>query len=316
VHTRVRHGGKTKVTITGVETGCSGDNITSLRNLEANLATILFVLLEGAHGPCSAANGYHMSLISSVPDGQTDPSVIAEGDDGLFVDLNGFLPQLRDFLEIGFASKPQQCRMLEDSDFCGQITTLEDNVSIGNVLYVLVDMGWCNTRSSISKHQEPQLARAKARSYRYQYDGCPAVAAMADWVLRSTKHIDMRDFRAAAHFDEYKQRVYEEAIQWETKGVRRAITPEIRALCEKRCGLRGDVQLQIERFFEEALPVLQPIVLPIMHLVPKWWLVYDAKYVMPERAEPILGYRRVNNYGDAAAQVIFEDGPRIAGAGI
>jgi len=310
---RKRNGLVITVTIEGVETGNSGDNITSMRNLEANLVTMLFVMLEGVHGPATAANNWHMNQVSELSEGQEDFKRIAEGDDGLFRDLMSFLPTLADFVTIGFASKPVECRFLEDSDFCGQITTAEPNVSIGNVLYILVDMGWSNTRRRVSKRLRLQLARAKGISYSDQYNGSPVVYAMAKWVLRSTKHVDMRGFDARSEFDEYKMKIYENAL---TRIDRPAIpvTDSIRQLCERRFGLRVDEQIRMERFFNEAPPELQPLSLPIEHLVPEWWLEYTRKYVMPRRESPIFGYPRRNNYGDAEWQVVFEDGPRIAGA--
>ena len=102
------------------------------------------------------------------------------------------------------------------------------------------------------------LLRAKALSTLYQYPGCPVVAEMSKYLLRMTKHIDMRNvIEKNKSYSQWERDRYFDALKGHLYDSEFVIGMGTRMLFAELYGMSVETQIRLENHFR-SLVKLEP----------------------------------------------------------
>lgn len=209
-------------------------------------------------------------------------AIAVEGDDSIS-QWRGTKPTSEDFARLGLTAKVEVHASPETASFCGLIFDPVDRINIGDPLKMMAKLGWsprCYMKSKRAKLN--MLSKAKAYSMLYQFAGCPIISKMAQWVIRCTKHIDLRPLLNSGNLNEYERENLVASMDAHKRLIevsKRQPKISTRMLMETKFGISIPRQLAIEQWFDEAKQ-LQPI--PgerVIDIVPQSWVGYWDRYV-------------------------------------
>jgi len=213
---------------------------------------------------------------------QTEFSV--EGDDNIAA-WEKVAPTPEFYQSLGFDVKLEVHKELRTTSFCGQVFDPTDMAVLTDPRYVLAGVGWLPYKYVDSKDTTHlALLRAKAWSYGYQYQGCPIISSMANYLLRVTRSIDVR--KAFPNYDSYKIEQLRQAIDAGNPAFYKEKRPELykevgpgsRVLMFELYGVSQETQIMYENYFDNC-DVLQPIPDFFGDNVPSSWKYFDDTYV-------------------------------------
>lgn len=203
----------------------SGEMDTSLANGFFNLMVLLFL----CHRYSIAHRG---------------PAV--EGDDGLIATPEPIPAE--GFIEMGLRLKLEHRPSVNESSFCGIISSDTDNNVLTDPLPQLASLLWIDsTYLMASRHKKDSILRVKALSFVWQYGGCPVIGPFARNLIDILGDGDMEwayyKSRGTYVFDLH-DRIRQ---QYEERGIPPVnVTYSSRLIVEKRYGIPVEVQLQAE----------------------------------------------------------------------
>lgn len=242
-------------------TRMSGEMNTSLGNGFSNLMLMLFA--------CHKV-------------GATDVRGFVEGDDGLFT-MRGKVPTTELFAKLGFTIKLVEHERISTASFCGMVFNEEDRINVTNPLKVISKLGWCSPKYTKAKNSKLlMLLKAKALSNAYQYPQCPIVIAATRWVLRCTKHIDLRPYFANRGIQDYEKAELRRALAHLgelEELITKPVPIKTRLLVEELYGVNYNTQVWTERWFDmqnELCPIPDTL---FRQNVPSSWKNFYEGYV-------------------------------------
>lgn len=248
-------------------TRMSGEMCTSLGNGFTNLMLMLFLCEEN---------------------GVTDVTGVVEGDDGLF-NIDGPVPTSAQFAECGFVIKMEEHLNLSEASFCGCVFDVDDLVNVTNPLEKLLDFGWCKeVYSGASVNKKMMLLRAKALSTAHQYAGCPVLQSFAQYILYCTRSYNIsQNMLDNKGLFGYWEKTKFDYLKY-TKIPTRSVPYRTRLLVEKLYKIPVDVQISIEKYFDEC-KTLKPFSFPALeHLIHDDAKHYWYTYVREVRVGDVL----------------------------
>jgi len=167
-----------------------------------------------------------------------------EGDDGITLDVGQDETILKDY---GLILDFERRSSFAEANFCGvtcdpgELTVLADpRKTLRN--FFLLPKQYIGAKL-------PKLAgllRAKALSTKYNYGNCPIIGALADWVLRVTRHYST--ISIDAYKDEFVKIAEREKV-WEHKS---SPTPGSRVAMYTAFGIDPESQMILERILENC----------------------------------------------------------------
>ena len=147
----------------------SGEITTSLGNSFSNLMIMLFV--------CSQAGMCEEDVVG-----------VVEGDDGLFW-LNGKVPEMERFSELGFDLKLEKVDNFCLASFCGIVADEIDLDTVRDPRTKLISLGWSHSQQiSGKKNKLRGLLLAKALSLVAELPHCPILTHFGLKMIELTKH--------------------------------------------------------------------------------------------------------------------------------
>lgn len=179
---------------------------------------------------------------------------VVEGDDGLFR-FTGVSPTTEDFTVAGCDIKLNTYDRISDASFCGLLFDEVDRQVIKDPYDIITSIGLLTKQYAKARRgKKLALLRAKALSTIYQYPGCPIVAELSKYILRETKHIDMRSVIDKCNtFDSYHRERYLEALKQHQYQSDLTIGMGTRLLFNDLYGIPVDVQLRLENHFRNKV---------------------------------------------------------------
>lgn len=309
--------------MSGCETECSGEMDTSYKNGLANkfsneMANAMTVAAEQAQklvmwtlvDEKTVADYIEKSEIEVTlnPDGTkvdgARHNFVCEGDDGV---ESAHTPTDADaFSRLGFTVKMVVAKDLEGNDFCCVNGALDDpQCTITDPMKILGHFGWFGqAHVDARRGRKLALLRARAASLKAMYPNGPIVGALADYVLRITKHVDMRSFvERERRVGKWKMDRYRAGLEAVRTGVRNT-KPELRVVVESRYGILVPHQIAIENYFD-SLKQMCYFDCPELNIYkPQKWVDYATRYGAPAvvwaqgRLEPTLP-ASYDNFGPA-----------------
>lgn len=179
---------------------------------------------------------------------------VVEGDDGLFR-FTSKSPSREDFTIAGCDIKLNTYDRISDASFCGLLFDETDQQVIKDPYDIITSIGLLTKQYAKARRgKKLALLRAKALSTLYQYPGCPIVAEIAKYIIRETKHIDMRNvFERCQSFDSYHRELYLEALKHHQYQSDLVIGMGTRLLFQELYGIPVDVQLRLESHFKNLV---------------------------------------------------------------
>lgn len=215
----------------------SGDSITSFGNALTNFLLFAFV---------AEKNGLDWR----------DLDALFEGDDGIATVPSTF--DVSYYGALGTTLKESKFTELEDTDFCQEIFSLEDCVTLTDPSKVLLKFGWSKAHHvGMRKGRLMEILRAKSFSLAYQYAGCPIVSSLAQYGLRVTAGTDMRRLLTRGRLDWYDRTILLKAMEYGYQQLKKPVGFDSRRLVHKRFGISPDQQMAIETHLDN-LTKLQP----------------------------------------------------------
>lgn len=215
----------------------------------------------------------------------TDPNILrdyvmrkikVEGDDSAASYRNkSHIPTEEQMKLSGFKVEHLEFDNLGDMSFCGCVFDPDDMIIVTDPTKVLADFGWVPRRYvRANLKMRLELMRAKALSYKYQYNGCPIITPFCDNIIRQTSHVKIRksiiDTTAMYERDLLKQAISNNENTKPT-GMK------TRLLVERLFGITVMEQLSIEI---KLCSVTKPFELDeLIHKTPKEWLRTADVYV-------------------------------------
>ena len=215
----------------------SGEMSTSLGNGFSNLMLMLFTCERNG---CKNVRG------------------VVEGDDGLFA-FDGPPPTREMFAEAGFDIKLDAYTSLTETSFCGMVFDEDSMQTITDPFKAIVNFGWTSRQYlNCSSVTMQSLVRAKSLSLMVQYKGCPMVAAVAAYGIRTTDAITRK--RMMTTIKKLKVGQYEKDRMFErmaAPSTREEPSDGTRILFEKRYGVPIADQIAFEKHMD-SLNTLAP----------------------------------------------------------
>lgn len=204
-----------------------------------------------------------------------------EGDDSLS-QWHPHRPHADWWRGIGFVVKLEVHNSPATASFCGLIFDVNDEINIGDPLRMMAKFGWTTRQYAKSKIGKLRmLAKAKAYSALYQFAGCPIISNMAMWIIRLTRHVDLRPLLKSGSLNVYEREELLMAIKchWRLVQVaRRRPTLQTRLLMEDKFGVTVNRQLELEAWFDRQ-KTIRPIPSDwVIDLVPQSWVDYWTDY--------------------------------------
>jgi len=232
--------GKNLTNLKGVRTSVqgvrmSGDQCTSLGNGFTNLMLAKFWAHE---------NGIEIKAV-------------VEGDDGLIA-VEGDIPPLDIFAELGFMIKFNVVTDFSHAGFCGIRADVEDLQNTADPVRKIVDFAWTSQRIHCGEKKAIGLLRAKAYSLVAEFPACPMITTFALRMLHLTagvKSIYVPDY--------WSRRVRARLLSRQMLEMVAPPTPRTRALFSQLYGWTPPEQEAFERrcaHFTLA-PITDPVLL-------------------------------------------------------
>ena len=238
----------------------SGEMSTSLGNGFSNLMLMLFTCERNG---CKNVRG------------------VVEGDDGLFA-FEGIPPTKEMFAEAGFDIKLDAYTSLTETSFCGMVFDEDSMQTITDPFKAIVNFGWTSRQyldcASVTMQA---LTRAKSMSMMCQYGGCPMVAAVAAYGMRTTDAITRKKLMTT--MKKMKVGQYEKDRIFSRIGTparRVEPTAKTRILFESRYGVPVVDQIAFEEYMDN-LSSLEPFEHRSLtdHAPPEYFMMWDQYFV-------------------------------------
>lgn len=217
-------------------TRMSGEMTTSLCNGFSNLMFSMFVFKKAG---CKSV------------------SCVVEGDDGLFsIGPDDTPPTTEDFAKLGLKVKLEEHDQINTASFCGLLFDPVERTNITNPISAIINVPYLEPRLAGAKRTKRLAAlKSKALSAKYQYNGCPIIDAYASYILKFTRHIDIRSYRSD---DWWTNEIMALATE-DTKKWKMPTEPgeRTRMLVEEVYGISVTDQRILEEYFR-SLEALEP----------------------------------------------------------
>lgn len=240
-------------------TRMSGEMTTSLGNGFSNLMFMKFACEEFG----SKCHGF------------------VEGDDGLFV-IDGPVPTVEFFTSLGLNIKLETHDAISTASFCGMIFDPDELVVVADPRKILATTPWLDGRYAGARASRLKaLLRCKALSLLSQYNGCPIVAAYADYLLRATKGQSLEWAKKILRNDSESRYLSAQRGNYVDSSCRELKEPGIktRMIVERQFGVPVDYQIYLENYFK-SLTTLQGLDSNIVgFIMPDEWFRNYVKYV-------------------------------------
>ncbi len=205
---------------------------------------------------------------------------VVEGDDGLFR-LEGDIPTVDDFKELGLVIKLEVHATIGTTSFCGMLFHEDAADVLADPKKILAEFGWFSAkyrraRSSLRK----MLIRAKSYSLRAQYPNAPIVRSLAEYGLRMTRSYSHLSRQVLNSYDTYKREEFMALLKVQVQ------SPQIhtgsRILVEQLFEVSISEQLAIEDYLNtlDAWDWNLPIATSAF---PTTWGIYGEDFVVESR---------------------------------
>jgi hypothetical protein len=204
--------------------------------------------------------------------------IAVEGDDSIG-QIFGPPPTTEFFARMGLIIKLDTYSTLEEASFCGIIFDPDDCINVTDPREVLAGFGWTTQQyARAGPSKKKALLRSKALSFAYQYPGCPIIAALARYVMRCTKGVDVR--KTIANWrNTYEREQLQDALEHPVAF--RETLINTRLLVEKLYHISVEHQLEIEKYFD-SLDTIIPISIEQVKInMSPIWAHYWDNYVLP-----------------------------------
>lgn len=222
---------------------------------------------------------------------------VVEGDDGLFRFLDGMVvPTTESFRSAGCDIKLDTYERISDASFCGLLYDETDKMVITDPYDVLCSIGLLTKEyAGARRSKKLALLRCKALSTLYQYPSCPIISEMSRYILRFTKHIDIRNvveksrsiclWEREQYYAALKSHNYEAALE---------IGIATRLLFSELYGISVEAQLRIENDFKNKIK-LEPFSdglldynMSVHSMYNKWQLYFDVYKIELDKKNKII----------------------------
>lgn len=211
----------------------------------------------------------------------TDHNVVCEGDDGIEVASEPTQSAATNIL--GFTVKMEVGHSLADGDFCCVDGDPDTGATVTNPIKVLGHFGWLGERYLSAKRvRKLELLRARALSQKASYPNAPVIGALADYVLRITRGIDMRRFVSKERrVGQWRLERFREAYENGAGGLAVSRpTQAMRHVVESRYGILVHHQLRMEQFFSQQTQLVFFDDDVFKLYMPQEWVDYAARYTV------------------------------------
>lgn len=270
----------------------SGEMCTSLGNGFSNLMIINFV---------------------SYMKNKYIPDCFVEGDDSLVAYKHEtHAPNVNDYKDLGFTIKLETSHYYNKMSFCGNIFDVDDLVVVTDPVYVVSTFGWGDMKyHGCGSKMKKTLLRAKSLSLKFQYAGCPIITALADYGLRMTKTVNIRqsyiDTLDVYHKDQLLNALKIDPCQ------KIEIPFKTRLLVEEIYGISVTSQLEIEKCLEsknDFEPIYCNLLVDRAH--PDFLEMFST-YVMPDKKINIRPFGKTNLLYKRVLRTLFGHVPWWSG---
>jgi hypothetical protein len=205
-----------------------------------------------------------------------DSCGFVEGDDGIFNVSEDLSPTTEQMESYGFCLKIDVVANIEEASFCGLIFDPEDLVNVTDPIKVLMKLAWLPRKYvNCSENLARELLKAKAQSALFQYNGCPIITPVCDYIVKSLSNVK-RTKRTFNYFDTYNKEIY-----LKSEGVvARPVPYRTRALVASTYGISVDMQHDItERILNT--PLGEPFELSLPQTYDQYAQCYDQYVAYP-----------------------------------
>lgn len=245
----------------GAQSVAEGDRINYLRS------RLVMAWVEGTRmsGKMSTScfNGFSNLVVHRFVamrlNGATVFRGVVEGDDGLFVH-NGRQPTAEQFLSLGFKVKLENHEHFSEASFCGVVFARDVGTTVCDPMKVVLTCSWASRQyARASAETLRKLGVVKGLSTLAQYPGAPVVHAVALWLLRTNGFSRERESEYVKWFlaqrnttwwdRELASQISEVDVQ---KLMKQPVEVANRLLVAKKFGMSPEVQLELERRFNDA----------------------------------------------------------------
>nr|WRQ65809.1 polyprotein [Tolivirales sp.] len=295
----------------------SGELITAIGNALVNQIYLMFIC--ESEGLCKGIGFYYEESgrlrrfmwrgRPNSPD-HIDIEIVVSGDDSLFgltnlegVDYSKYIDT--NYLErYGVKLKLDLKDSVSGSGFLSKLYSEQDLKTICDPLKQLskgiLPMKYASSKVGVKK----SLARARAMSLKYEFDGCPIVGAYADCILRCTRNVSIKKALIYSELDDpFKHEKLVEAVKWfESQprelryGESSKVGIESRIIVEDSFGISVPAQLAIEEYFQQTDTTEFPCQfdVPLMDLIaPEANQEYYATHISVRDENVDLKYRSI-----------------------
>ena len=190
-------------------------------------------------------------------------------------------PTTEDFTKLGAIIKLDVYDQLSKASFCGLLFDEEDLEIIADPYKIFCNFSWLNSRYFKSRDSKVKmLLRCKALSFKCQYPACPMVTALADYMLRMTRSIDVRGFaKSRRDLDSWTRNQLLDAVAYDWRNDHREIGMNTRLLYEELYNISVEDQIRVESYLAN-LNCVQPLDIPVIQdQSPESWKVNYDRYV-------------------------------------
>lgn len=202
--------------------------------------------------------------------------LVVEGDDNA-ASGQGVAPTVQDFADLGMVIELEKYKTFSEMSFCGLVFDEAELEVVTDPRKVLASFAWTsreyvNARTSKLK----SLLRCKGLSLKYQYPACPVVSSLADYILRETSGVDVRNVLESRSIGTWQRDLLRLALAAPIHS--RPVGPGSRDLVERLFNIPLGTQLKLEEFFDARVG-LEPITEHwIQDIMPQAWLNYHTLY--------------------------------------
>lgn len=206
---------------------------------------------------------------------------VVEGDDGLFTFPINSKPATADFDSCGCLIKLEVFDKISHASFCGLLFDEEDRQIVADVRKIMASLSWSSKQYvSASKSTHLALLRCKAMSMLVQYPSCPIVASMSRAIIRLTKHISIKKVIDRNRFDLYTRDKLMYGVANFKHNLNAPIGLGTRLLVEQLWGFTIELQLKLEKKFDQMVTIEPICTDEFIDLFPLSWREYSDNYVV------------------------------------